>query len=195
MHFSSQLSYCASTFLLFSPSSESWVDFSSVAPHSGTARPGSPSRFLAVTPFHLPSCTLQLECFSRLSPLPALGNHIECPHYNQFPSLNLHSEFCLPCYLFTLPLHLPAPYVPTAVWLASLSQNDKIITCSSSLSLSTLFPQPYASSNLSSVSKGAISSTLKPSDYLSSLLPGSNLHMMCCHSRASVSSVVATSHR
>lgn len=58
--------------------SESWVDLSSAAPHSGTAGPGFPSRPLRVTlshlPHRLPSCPLQLQHSSRLSPLPELGN-------------------------------------------------------------------------------------------------------------------------
>lgn len=70
---------------------------------------------------------------------------------------------------------MPATYFPTAVLLEVLSQNDGILTCSSSILI--LFPQLQASSTISSFPKGVALILLlesNPQIVSPTLHPGSN---------------------
>lgn len=116
---------------------------------------------LPVTLPHLSDCLppgpLQLQPFSSLSPLPVLGKLTEYHLSVVTPLEQVPKSLCLfwvlsSMQIVTLPLELQATYL-TALSLAPVSQNDGILTCTSSTSI--LFPQPHTSSKISICNKGA----------------------------------------
>lgn len=131
MYFLLPLSYGTFLSLLSSVPFESWVDLSSVGPHSGAAGPGSPSRPLRMTLSHSPhcppSCPLQLQHSLRLSPLPALGNLAGYHHSVGTPLKPVPKFVSAFWVLSSMPNHNPSFIIAGYIFLNSYSSG----TCKS----------------------------------------------------------------